>query len=222
MRLHRHESSQPIKNSHVTRCKRDRIAFLYQETNEFIVESMAFNTVEEITGWRHFSFNSQTYDLSHLNAHVVEYLDFRNPSKQKSYRFIVTYGSHCFTEDLEKLSREEAQMLMYQAPKENRPFNFERYELSKQLPDIIKSLGEKSTLVFHGGYGKFATIKVIDSNGDEIDYFVPFAVFREKKKLRLHVQSAYPKYERMGKVKKVGFFVIANNLLGGRALPKPF
>jgi len=43
-------------------------------------------------------------------------------------------------------------------------FNFERYELSKQLPSIIKSLSEKTTLVCHAGYGNFATVKVLNSN----------------------------------------------------------
>ena len=160
-------------------------------------------------------------NLSHLNAHHVEYVDSRKASKPKTYKFIVTYGSHCFTKGTEEPSSEELQALMYRAPKESRPFNFERYELSKQLPSLIGSLGAKSTLVFHAGYGNFATIRVIDLDGNEADYFVPFKAFREKKRLRLHIPSAYPKYEREGRVKKVGFFVIANNLLRGRQLPKP-
>ena len=110
---------------------------------------------------------------------------------------------------------------MYKSPRESRAFNFERYELSKQLPNIIKSLGDKETLVCHAGYGKFATVRIVDSNGIEANYFVPFAVFKESKKLRLHVQSAYLIYEGIGKVKKVGFFVIVNNLLNNRKLPKP-
>jgi hypothetical protein len=110
---------------------------------------------------------------------------------------------------------------MYSAPRESRQFNFERYQLSKQLPSIIKSLGDKETLVCHAGYRKFATVKILDSNGTEVYYYVVFAVFKEVKKLRLHVQSAYPKYESIGKVKKVGFFVIAKNLLNNKKLPKP-
>jgi hypothetical protein len=82
-------------------------------------------------------------------------------------------------------------------------------------------LGSKETLVCHAGYGKFATVKVCDLNGSEIDYFVPFAAFRESKKLRLHVQSAYPMYEGIGKIQKVGFFVIARNLLHNKKLPEP-
>lgn len=159
--------------------------------------------------------------MSHLNANWVEYLDTRDEEKLITYRFIVTYGLHCFAKDSEELSTEKSQLLMYDAPRESRPFNFERYELSKQLPSIINSLGNKETLVCHAGYGKFATVKVLDAKDREINYFVPFAVFKESKKLRLHVQSAYPIYEDMGRVQKVGFFVIAKNLLNNKKLPKP-
>lgn len=182
---------------------------------------MKFSTVNEVTNWRNFALDGINYDLSHLNAHWAEYLDKRDEEKPITYRFIVTYGLHCFTKDVEGLSREESQLLMYNAPKESRPFNFERYELSKQLPTIIESLGNKETLVCHAGYGKYAVVKVLNANGCEVDYFVPFAVFRESKKLRLHVQSAYPRHEGIGRVKKVGFFVIAKNLLQNRKLPKP-
>lgn len=182
---------------------------------------MKFETVEEVISWKNFEMNGNTYDLSHLNAQRVEYLDERDEKKSIEYRFIVTYGLHCFTKNLENLSREESQLLMYSAPRESRQFNFERYELSKQLPSIIQKLGNKETRVCHAGYGKFAVIKALDANGSEIDYFVPFSVFKESKKLRLHVRSAYPIYEGTGKIKKVGFFVIAKNLLQGKKLPKP-
>jgi hypothetical protein len=182
---------------------------------------MKFNTVEEVTNWRNFTLDGKIYDLSHLNAHWVEYVDTRDEEKPITYKFIVTYGLHCFAKDSEELSTEKSQLLMYNAPRESRPFNFERYEPSKQLPTIINSLGNRETLVCHAGYGKFATVKVLDSNGSEVNYFVPFAVFKESKKLRLHVQSAYPRYEGIGRVQKVGFFVIAKNLLHNKKLPKP-
>jgi hypothetical protein len=182
---------------------------------------MKFKTVKEVISWKNFILNGETYDLSHLNADWVEYLDNRDEKQPIIYKFIVTYGLHCFTKNSDELSGEESKLLMYNGPRESRAFNFERYNLSKQLPSIIKSLGDKETLVCHAGYGNFATVKVLDSNDIEVDYFVAFAAFRESKKLRLHIHSAYPKYEGIGKVKKVGFFVIAKNLLHNRDLPKP-
>jgi hypothetical protein len=35
------------------------------------------------------------------------------------------------------------------------------------------------------------------------------------------VESAYPKYDGIGKIKKVRFFVIAKNLLNNKKLPSP-
>jgi hypothetical protein len=110
---------------------------------------------------------------------------------------------------------------MYHAPKESRPFNLERYQLSKQLPDIIKALGEQTTLVIHAKRENYAAVKVLDSQGVEVYYFVAFTVFREKKKFRLHVMSAYPKYDGIGKIQKVKFLTIAHNLSKGKNLPTP-
>ncbi|NEP11191.1 MAG: heat-shock protein [Symploca sp. SIO2C1] len=182
---------------------------------------MNFKTVEEVTCWRNFTLDGKEYDLSHLNAHRVEYLDERDKTRPTTYRFIVTYGLHCFTKNVGEISKEQERLLMYHAPRESRSFNLERYELSKHLPTIIKSLGNKETLVCHAGYGKYAVVKVLNSRGCEVNYFVPFAVFRESKRLRLHVRSAYPRHEGLGKVKKVGFFVIAKNLLQNKNLPRP-
>jgi hypothetical protein len=180
-----------------------------------------FRTVQEVTRWRNLLANGITYDLSHLDAHWAEYLDDRDENQPITYKFIVTYSFHCFTKASDNLADEQSNLLMYRAPKESRPFNFERYQLSKQLPNIIKALGEQTTLVIHAGYGNYAVVKILDSNGIKVDYFVAFKVFREKKKLRLHVASAYPKYEGLGKIKKVKFFTIANNLLKNKQLPKP-
>jgi hypothetical protein len=182
---------------------------------------MSFNTVQEVTAWKDFVLDEQTYDLSHLKAHWAEYLDRRNAEKPITYRFIVTYGLHCFTKGSEALSPEDSRKLMYKAPRESREFNFERYELSKLLPSIVQSLGDKETFVAHAGHGQYATVKIVNAEGCEVDYFVPFSVFRETKKLRLHVRSAYTRPEGIGKVRKVGFFVIANNRRLNKPLPKP-
>lgn len=181
---------------------------------------MSFNTVKEIIQWRSFTYEDSIYDLSHLNAHHAEYVSYRNPEKPVTYRFIVTYGFHCFTEDTKYFSDAEATRLMYCAPKESRPFSFDRYTLSKHLPLLMLSLGKPGVLVCHAGYGKYATVKLLDSNGVEVSYFVPFVVFRESRKLRLHVQSAYS-CQNLGRVQKVNFFTIAERLLRNQKLPRP-
>jgi len=176
----------------------------------------------EVKKWRDFTFNSTVYDLSHLNAHQVEYFDDRDKDNPITYTFTVTYSFHCFTKESESEyhSTEELKQLIYDAPAESRPFNFERYELSKHLPSIIKSLSDKQTFVGHAGYNSYATVKLLNLKGIEVDYLVIFKVFRENKKLRLHVTSAYPVYEGKGRMKKVRFLTLAKCLYSNQKLPK--
>ncbi|EOV7014746.1 hypothetical protein ACOQ5X_005386, partial [Escherichia coli] len=56
--------------------------------------------------------------------------------------------------------------------------------------------------------------------GNKEYYFVAFKAFREKKKLRLHITSAYPASEKPNG-RSVKFFAIAYNLLRNKPLPKP-
>ena len=86
------------------------------------------------------------------------------------------------------------------------------------LKRTILALPESN--VIHAGYGSYAVIEVDLDGGDKAFYFVAFRAFREKKKLRLHVTSAYPISEKQ-KGKSVKFFTIAYNLLRNKQLPQP-
>jgi len=180
-----------------------------------------FNTVEEVQSWRNFTHKDIEYDLSHLDAHEVLYVDNRKEGEPVTYKFIVTYSFHCFAKDHVGIGEEDREDLMYYAFKESRPFNFERYHLSLQLPGIISSLADPDSLCFHAGYEKFATCKIYDLKAQEVEYQVAFAVFREKKKLRLHIVSAYPLNEALGRVQKVKFLTIAFNTLRGKKTKDP-
>lgn len=179
-----------------------------------------FNTVQEVQRWRTFILKNETYDLSHLDAHEVEYFDQKKQDVLIKYKFIVTYGLHCFTKTTSDLSQDDSQLWMYSGPNESRHFNLERYSLSKHLPSIIKALGNRETLVFHAGYENFAAVKTVTPQGIAINYFVVFKAFREKRKLRIHIASAYPK-DKLGKIRKINFFAIARNLYRGKKPPKP-
>jgi len=182
----------------------------------------SFHTVKEITCWKPFVLDGIKYDLSHLNAHEVEYTEKRKDNSFIKYKFIVTYSFHCFADDKqENLSEEEKHKLMYHAPKDSRPFDFKRYNLSFQLPKIISSLGDEGVSCFHAGYEQYATYRIDDEKGNAVIYRVVFKTFREEKKLRLHVTSAYPLTKEYGKEKKIKFLVIAYNLLKGKPSKKP-
>ena len=168
----------------------------------------------EIEQWKSFVHQESVYELSHLNAFKIVYVDSKTGNQ---YTFFVTFGLHCFTKDLDSLTEIERQDLLYSSRREVRPFNFERYNYSKSLPDLIRKLHE--VYIFDAGYDNYATLDLLSDDGVQVNYKVVFKAFREKKKLRLHISSAYP-VDDPGKTKKVGFFAIARNLLMDRPLPK--
>jgi hypothetical protein len=179
------------------------------------MKNKRFNTVEEVQSWGQFTHQASIYDLSHLDAHKVVYT-----AKDRRYEFIVTYSFHVFAKVTEGMNSEQHDELMFHARKESRPFNFNRYFLSLKLPEIIERLADSKTLCFHAARGSFATCKVLDSEGNEINYIVLFKAFREKKKLRLHITTAYPA-EPPGRVKKINFIAIAKNTLLGNKVGVP-
>lgn len=171
--------------------------------------------------WQPFRLDDVTYDLSHLDSHVVELVHTAQGDKAAiTYRFHVTYSFHCFAKAYPEQSEEDRKRLEYVTHKEARPFCFKRYELSKNLPEIVENL-DSAKLIFHAGYESFAVCEVKNLDGDDVDYFVNFVAYREKKKLRLHIKSAYPLDEKLGKVKKVNIFAIARAVLQNKPLPKP-
>ncbi|MDU7871081.1 MAG: hypothetical protein E7J78_28715, partial [Pantoea sp.] len=76
---------------------------------------------------------------------------------------------------------------------------------------------------YNTGKGNFFTIELVDVDGVRRDYEVYFKVSRESKgKLRLHIVSAYIRDDEhesaQPQKKKIGFFVIANNIQTGKPI----
>ena len=82
----------------------------------------------------------------------------------------------------------------------------------------MENLASAEYTITDAGYGSYITAKVLTDDGETVWYHVPFRVYRERKKYRLHVLSAYPAPERRGGG-KIGFFKIAYNLRMGKPLP---
>lgn len=171
-------------------------------------------TIGEVEQWHHFVYNGITYDLSHLNASKVVYT---NPKTERQYEFIVTYSFHCFAKDDNALSAAERSALLYIAPRDSRPFHFERYEDSKQLPEIIRKLHQ--AYIFDAGYDGCATVQILNEAGILVHYKIIFKAFREKKKFRLHISSAH-RLTVVGKTKRINFFTIAESLVKNKPLPR--
>ncbi|HFC8391586.1 TPA: hypothetical protein ACFPVO_002140 [Neisseria meningitidis] len=170
--------------------------------------------------FKDFCLDGLTYDLSHLDAQVIEYEQpAKDDKKPIKYKFYVTYSMHCFTKDYDHYSQADRAKLMYKTSLEERPFCKVRYELSKKLPEIISNLASKK--IGFAGYDNFANIEIFDEEKEKIIYYkVVFTVYRHEKKFRLHVISAYP-IDNWEKLKPVGFFKLAHNLVKGKKLPTP-
>lgn len=177
--------------------------------------------LDEVKTWPAFQYEGQTYDLSHLDAHKVTYTHSMPGKPDILYEFWVTYSFHCFAKSYPEKCQVTQQALMYSAGKDQRPFCFTRYELSRtHLGTIIGNLGAPQIKVTHAGYSSYAAHKIINDDGSSFWYFVPFKVYKHEKKFRIHVTSAYPLEIEPGGG-KVGFFTIAHCLKTGKKLPKP-
>lgn len=74
---------------------------------------------------------------------------------------------------------------------------------------------------YHGGYSRYCSCKITQADGTEVFYQVVYRAWKEKAKMRFHIESAYPLPERPGKVKKVDVWIILHNLLRNKKLPVP-
>ena len=93
-----------------------------------------------------FDYQGSEYDLTHLTAFSCDYIQ---PAKsdgtaEKRYRCIIEFSSHCFTRGENKRKGEKLSdiepALHYVTAKETRIFCFERYQVSKMLPQIMREI----------------------------------------------------------------------------------
>ncbi|WP_087533857.1 heat-shock protein [Pseudoalteromonas sp. A601] len=176
-----------------------------------------FNLADnEYQFWKSFNFQGTEINFKHLNARKHTYT---HPERDEHYNLYITISHHVFTVDSTKLSATSEVALYPHKPEDSRAFCTKRYALSFHLPQILETLPEQ--FCYHGGYSRYCTCKLKDENGNDIFYQVVFRVWKERGKMRFHVESAYPLPNRPSKIKKVNFWVICHNLLTGKKLPKP-
>ncbi|HCT6408999.1 MULTISPECIES: hypothetical protein [Citrobacter freundii complex] len=80
---------------------------------------MAKFHIDSIQNWEPFEHDGETYSLSHLDAHEITY-----KGQKQGYKFIVTYGLHCFAKD----GTFHNIPLMYEDGREQLTICMERYE----------------------------------------------------------------------------------------------
>lgn len=180
-----------------------------------------------INSWQDFNYQGQVYSLSHLNSFrhtFVQQAKGKNP--ERLYKVDVEFSSHCFTKGLKQDTlANHPEDLHYSDDRETRIFCFDRHELSKRLPGIIREIDLRKC--FHTGKSNFLTIEFIDENEQKQQYEVYFVVTKKDKGvLRLFIQSAYPRDpthipEKKVRRKPVGFYILLHNTLKGKPTRMP-
>jgi len=176
--------------------------------------------------WRPFIYEGLSYDLSHL--HPLEY-SFEQAAQgdkpARNYLVQVIFSLHCFTRGAGETD-DPSGALGYSDSRETRIFDFDRYEKSRQLPEIVRSLPESPC--FHTQHGNFFTVRRFNTvTGQEETYEVYFTASRSSSKvipLNLFVQSAYVRdrqHANRPSRKKIGFFTILHNVMHGRPIKVP-
>lgn len=163
--------------------------------------------------WKSHNQSGKEFNLDHLQACKCF---FKHPDRNESYTIYFTFSHHVFT----KAQGSGLAGEIYPFPPHDiRLFDERRYELSKSLPKIIEKL--QDCIFFHGGFGRFCTCEIKDTEGKTINYQVVYKVWKERGKLRFHIESAYPLDGPLGRIKKVKFWVVCYNAQHRKKLPRP-
>ncbi len=128
--------------------------------------------------WTQFTIKGKTYCCRHLQPRIYHaQLDGQAVTIQ------ITFGNHCFTDE-----KEESVLLF---PREGRYWSQERYERSKQLPQLIaQALDTNSYCVAHYS-NQNEQYHYVEAD----DYAIFFTVHKPQNstdRLKIKVVSAYP------------------------------
>jgi len=174
--------------------------------------------------WRAFEYKGKVYALNHLHPRTIMY---RQPAKgdnpERIYTANVEFGLHCFTHGIPS-GQEPDPALLYGDSREQREFDFKRYELSKRLPEIAETLPSRKC--FHTEKGNFFCVEMVDEQGSRVEYDIFFEASKSSKAcLNLFVQSAYVRdvlhAANRPRRKPIRFFVILFNTLNRRPIKPP-
>ncbi|MQA42151.1 hypothetical protein [Rugamonas aquatica] len=139
--------------------------------------------------WIPADIDGQSYDLSHLHPFTFPLaMPAKGDLPALQFEIEVKFSLHCFTK--EKV--EDAQKgLDYGDGRETRTFDFDRYEKSKVLPEIIKTLEQRKCYL--AKENNYMTVELADRN-KTVHYQIYFSMAKlAPGRLTLYVRSAYVK-----------------------------
>jgi hypothetical protein len=141
--------------------------------------------------WRpHVERNGRSQPLNHLHPFRFEHR-LANAAGELIVTVHVGFGLHCFTRSVVKGAEP---VEPYSDERETREFDAVRYELSKKLPAIVRTLATRPCAF--GRHDNYVSVDLVGTSGEPVRYAIFFNVKRWEKMgpsaLLLIVQSAYP------------------------------
>jgi len=164
--------------------------------DEFANQTAVFEHADAVEPRHRFPeivFRGETWDLRHLDAFALRI----DPDLGFEVDVVVLFTCHCFTHSIARDVRVPLEIPhheIYKNDVEQRVLSKERYELSRRfLPKLVKDLPKRT--IRHAGDNRlnYFTAEVTGADAPGV-YAVFFEVQRDKRRKRrllLHVQSAY-------------------------------
>jgi hypothetical protein len=169
-----------------------------------------------------FILQGVVHDLSHLEPFLCTYVVPEQPGKAAMTYFVnVEFTMHCFTKTQQTGDDPER---FYCNDRDGSPrlFDLERWALSLELPEIIRTL--ISRRITFTKRENLVTIELVRPNGELANYEVYFKVFKAGRRLFLEVESAYVRSPGLSNTpaigRKIGFAVILKKVVAGEPLYK--
>lgn len=153
------------------------------------------------------------YDLAHLDP-----FSFELPLADKKWSIRVQFHCHCFTE---ALAAHHTPDLRYQHDRETRAFDFQRYDLSHQLPNLIRTLGSRS--VYLSSQINYFTLRQDAHPQHPGPYLVFFNVHkleRRSEDVLMMIESAYIKPNMADRASPVKFTTLIEKTASGEKVPR--
>jgi hypothetical protein len=171
------------------------------------------------------SYRGQAWDLSHLDAFAIR----KDPGLGFELDVVVLFSCHCFSKSFKRDGRPPASVPgdeIFDSGREHRVLCPERYEFSRKLlVRVVKELPTRTIQVAASERQNFVTFEEKSEDGTLLyRYGVFFEVVRDhrrKKRLLLHIQSAYVQDDlkkRQRKAGKVNFATLLRAAYIGRKI----
>lgn len=149
---------------------------------------MAVNWNSGLMRWKpHVDASGNSHSLSHLHPFRLSFPVTRSNGQVTELAVHVGFAMHCFAR---KIEAGDSADMVYSDEREERTFCFERYALSKDLPEIVRGLVDNKC-----GFAKDDNFVTVSVNGER-RYGVFFNVKKwvngsGEKGILLVIQSAY-------------------------------